>query len=90
VVPTRLAELKTCSKPFADIPRIFALSRPTGAKGGRDCWLPEEIPRILPPALLRRRGKLRLLVTFAGSRWGLPGAFREAFATVRRFGRTFR
>ena len=76
MVPTRLAELKACSKPFPDIPRIFAVSRPTGAKGGAAAGC-EEIPRILPPALLRREGNAcGWRVTFAVLASGLPGFSR--------------
>jgi hypothetical protein len=59
VVPTRLAELETCSKPFPDIPRIFALSRPTGAKGGRRLLgCRRKFRESFPPLCFRRRGKL--------------------------------
>ena len=71
MVPTRLAELKPCSKPFPDIPRIFALSRPTGAKGGAAAGCRRKFRESFPPLCSDGRGKLA--VGALPLRFSLPG-----------------
>jgi hypothetical protein len=81
VVPTRLAELKACSKPFPDIPRIFALSRPTGAKGGAAAGCRRKFRESFPPLCSDGRGKLAgWRVTFAV----LASRFARVFENLLR------
>ena len=81
MVPTRLAELKACSKPFPDIPRIFALSRPTGAKGGAAAGCRRKFRESFPPLCSDGEGKAcGWRVTFAV----LASRFARVFENLLR------